>query len=103
MELFKFDNEAIHYKRSLKKYGKVYKFYYENINTLKLAKAKSTSFGAVLENSFWVIGGEKISFQHLSKEIRVGIQLNEEEVILTEKFIKNEINERKKQTNINAI
>lgn len=95
MELIKFDTEAMHYKRSLKKYGKVYKFYYENINSIKPAEIKPNSFGTVLENSFWVIGGEKISFQYLNNEVKIGIQLNEQELTDTIKFIKNEIKQRK--------
>jgi hypothetical protein len=96
MELFKFDNEAMYYKRSLKKYGKVYKYYYENINNFKADEIKPQTFSSVLENSFWVIGGEKLSFNYLSDRIRVGIQLKSDEIALTERFIKNEIKERKK-------
>lgn len=76
-------------KRAIKTYGKSYEFLLGNIKQLDRRELSQKSFSTELENSFWVLGGETIKFDYLGREIRFGLQLNEEETKkLTQLFIK---------------
>ncbi|MGB0403936.1 MAG: hypothetical protein ACPGEG_07555 [Salibacteraceae bacterium] len=59
--------------------GKTQRYFTQNISELTLVKNSNLSFVAVYFNSFWVRGGETISFKCLGKEVRFGKQLTEEE------------------------
>jgi hypothetical protein len=49
------------------------------VNDLELIEKKKTNFFAFMNESFWIIGGESISFSYASKTYRLGIQLPEED------------------------
>lgn len=67
------------YLREIFKRGKVQEFDIELIRGIKLIDIKKSDFFQQVNESFWVIGGERISFEYGSKEIKFGIQLTEEE------------------------
>lgn len=77
-ELIKIEDGKLSYKRSVKKYGKVYDFYLDNIEKFGKEVMK-ISYANVLSNSFWVIGGERLRFDYQGKEIKIGVQLDEKE------------------------
>ena len=66
-------------KRAIKTYGKSHDFLIGNIKAMDRRDINEKSFGTELENSFWVLGGEKIKFDYMGREIRFGLQLTEEE------------------------
>jgi hypothetical protein len=66
-------------KRAIKTYGKSHEFLLGNIGKLERREINEKSFGAELENSFWVLGGERLKFDYLGREIRFGLQITEEE------------------------
>ncbi len=67
--------ETLFYQREIKGRGKISEFNKELINEMKLIETKDTNFFQFFNNSFWVIGGETISFSYASKVIRLGVQL----------------------------
>ena len=79
-EILWIKNEKLNYKKSIMGKGKVSSYDISLINSVKKVEQDKTSFLTVLNNSFWMIGGESISFTYAAKEVRFGIQLNEEEI-----------------------
>ena len=55
--------------------GKQETFRYSNIFKLGLIKRDPTSFLAFLDDSFWIIGGERVGFSHSGQKVRLGKQL----------------------------
>ncbi len=84
-EFIKITPERLTYKRSIISYGKAHHFLLENIQNLGMHELENGSWGKVLENSFWVLGGQKIRFDYMGKEMQMGIQLTPEE---SEKLVK---------------
>lgn len=95
-ELIKIEDGKLTYKRAIKAYGKSYEFYLDNISALKKVEVKN-SLGAEMGNSFWVIGGERLQFEYNKRTVKLGIQLEDEETIKLEKFLKATISGEKKR------
>lgn len=87
VELIKLEDGKMTYKRSLRSMGKAYDFYVDNIRNFGFVEIKPTSFGAVMSNSFWVIGGERLRFEYQNKEVKIGIQLSDEEADKLRRFL----------------
>ena len=56
--------------------GKKEKFTLENIKQLGVVKQDENSFFYFLDDSFWIMGGERLGFVYNSSKIRFGKQLN---------------------------
>ncbi len=67
------------YWRDVAGRGKKLEFEKELVKDLALIEKKKTDFFAFMNESFWIIGGESISFSYASKTYRIGIQLSEED------------------------
>jgi hypothetical protein len=81
-ELIKIDETALHYKRSIKKYGRSAPYYLENIRKIELFQPEKRSLQSVWESSPWVQGGERIQFEHLNKVVRMARKLEEKDAKL---------------------
>ncbi|MGB0423504.1 MAG: hypothetical protein ACPGED_04255, partial [Flavobacteriales bacterium] len=72
----------------------------ENLSTFKIIKPDITKFMHFLENSSFVIGGDRMELMHLKKTYRFGKQLNEADTKLLfrllDKHIRDAVKERKK-------
>ena len=95
-ELLKIEDGKLSYKRSIKKFGKSYEFYLDTIRDFKRVENKK-QLGAELGNSFWVIGGERLQFNYNNRNVKIGIQLDDNETIKLEKFLKTAIADEKKR------
>lgn len=93
-ELLKLDETGLSYKRSIKSYGKSSQYFYENISKMEVHQPKEKSMQAVMEQSPWVKGGERIDFQYFGKTIRFGRKLNQKDTELLFKLITKRIEER---------
>jgi hypothetical protein len=71
--------ETLFYWRDIAGRGKKLEFSKELIKDLELVQKKKTDFFGSMNESFWVIGGESISFVYGAKPYRIGIQLPEED------------------------
>jgi hypothetical protein len=93
-ELIKIDEVALHYKRSIRKYGRSIPYYFENIKKFSLEQPKEGSVQAVWESSPWISGGERIDFEYKGKTVRFGRKLNERDAKLVFDLITKKVGER---------
>jgi hypothetical protein len=93
-ELIKIDEVALHYKRSIRKYGRSSPYYFENIKKFAVQQPKEGSFQAVWEASPWVGGGERIEFEYKGKVVRFGRKLEEKDAKLLFDLVTKKVEER---------
>lgn len=91
MEKIKIRKEKLFYKRDISGRGKIKVYDTEMIKDLRVVEPKENSFFEDLNNSYWVIAGEKLAFDHFGKEVKFGIQLEETDAKALHKLINKEI------------
>lgn len=74
-EQIRFTKGQLSIKRNIKGYGKRRDFFLQNIQGFQKVEPSPRSLVASMEESFWVVGGERIYFDHLGKKIGLGMQL----------------------------
>ncbi len=79
---------TLHYQREMNKKGKILEYNLGLVSRLRLLELNTASFADSINQSFWVKGGERLEFDALSKTIRLGMQLSDEEA----KVVLNEVN-----------
>ena len=89
-EIIKLRDNKLLYKRDIAGKGKIRVFEFNFMKDLRIIEEKSNSFVENLNNSYWVIAGEKLGFDYYGKEIKIGIQLDEQDAIA----LKNELKKR---------
>lgn len=77
------------------KKGRVENFSFHNIFKLGLIKSESTNFFAFLDNSFWIIGGDRVGFSYSGQKIRLGKQLATKDAELLVRIIESGMREFK--------
>jgi len=75
VERIKLKEGKLFYKRDVAGRGKIKVYDFNFMKDLKVVEPKENSFIENVNNSYWVIAGEKISFDYYGKEIKIGIQL----------------------------
>jgi hypothetical protein len=90
-EYIKLDDQAFYLKKSLRHFGKVVPYYFENIKNLSYDIPKQHSIQAVWEASPWINGGERFSFDYFHQRIRFGRKLSEKEARLLYQLISKKI------------
>ncbi len=75
--------------------GKKEIFQYSNIFKLGLIKRDPASFLAFLDDSFWIIGGERVGFSNSGQKIRLGKQLSIKDAELLIRVMESAIREYK--------
>lgn len=93
-ELIMIDEVALHYKRSVRNYGKSIPYYFENIMKFSLQHPKEGSFQAVWESSPWISGGERLEFEYQGKTVRFGRKLEEKDAKLLFDLVTKKVEER---------
>lgn len=83
-EQIRFTPGRLTYKRSVRGYGKRRDYFLDNIDVFKKTDIAPRSFVATMEDSFWMVGGERIYFEHLSRSQGLAMQLGHKD---TEKLI----------------
>lgn len=71
--------DKLFYWRDIAGRGKKLEFEKELVKDLAIIEKKKTDFFAFMNESFWIIGGESISFSYASKTYRMGVQLPQED------------------------
>jgi hypothetical protein len=64
---------------AINKKGKIQEFNLDLISSLQLIELKPTRFSDIVNQSFWVKGGERIEFSSQAKRIRLGLQITDNE------------------------
>jgi len=69
----------LHYQREINKKGKIQEFNLGLVSPLQVVELKPTRFSDIVNQSFWVKGGERLEFYTQAKLIRLGMQITDEE------------------------
>ncbi|MEN9638403.1 MAG: hypothetical protein RLZZ262_271 [Bacteroidota bacterium] len=75
-EVITFTTGKMTIQNAFGKWGRTESFGFENIFKLGLVKQDPTSFLGFLDNSFWIMGGERVGFNYAGTKIRLGKQLD---------------------------
>lgn len=67
------------YCRAISKKGKVKEYKTDFIKELRYNEPKENSFFENLNDSYWMLGNERLEFSYNGADIKMGIQLNEKE------------------------
>lgn len=84
-------NGKLFYQREINKRGKIKEYNPALINDLEVLQPNRGDFFVQMQESFWVIGGERINFSYASKHIKLGIQLSDKEAETVYKELKREL------------
>lgn len=76
------------YKKDVSGKGKIITYNFDFIKDLRIIEQKDNSFFENLNNSYWVIAGEKIAFDYEGKEVKFALQLEEVDTKALFKVIK---------------
>ena len=90
-EIIKLKDNKLMYKRFVLWNTKIKVYEYEFIKDFKIIEPKENSFRENLNNSYWVIAGEKLAFDYYGKEIKLGIQLIQNDAEFLKKRIQKEV------------
>jgi len=93
-ELLKLNDQALIIKKSVFGYGKAQEYFFENIKKIKIYESKTNSFEEFFQNSYFVVGGERIIFEYKGKEIKFGRKLNEKDTKLLFQLIARDIDRK---------
>lgn len=70
---------VLHYQREINKRGKVMEFNLDLVGKLSLIELSRGSLADTINQSFWVKGGERLEFNVQARNIRLGMQISDEE------------------------
>jgi len=78
-ELWRIKDGALTVKDSILGYGRANDYFVENISRFGPVTIDETSWKWQLNDSFWVMGGERIGFEHAGRKVVIGKGLTREE------------------------
>lgn len=70
---------VLRYQREVNKKGKIQEYNLDLISKLQLVELKPTRFSDIVNQSFWVKGGERLEFSSQARMVRLGMQITDEE------------------------
>ena len=86
-EIIKIRENKLLYKRDVSGRGKIKTYTADFIKDLHIVEPKE-SFWESINNSYWVIAGEKLAFDYYGREIKLGLQLDDTDTKALLKTIK---------------
>ena len=96
-ELWRIKDGTMTIKDSLFGYGKANSYFVGNIQKLGLIEIDRGSWKWQWNESVWVIGGERIGFEHLGRKVVFGKGLNDEEARRLIPILKRALTEERKK------
>ncbi len=87
-EIIRIKSGKLIYKKDVSGKGKIVEYDCETIKKFRFLEPNENSFIESFNNSYWVIGGEKLAFDYFGNEIKFGFQLKDEDAKALLKFIK---------------
>ena len=91
------DDDTIKIKKEMRGYGTAYNYYIENITRLAVIDYSGRNFSKAYGKSFWIVGGETLSFDHKGKVISFAMQLEDEDRDALFRLIRSRFKEARKQ------
>jgi len=86
-EMIRVSAEGVSMKNAFGTYGRAQFFLKGNIKRMEVIERDASKFFHTLDQSFWVIGGDALTFQYLRKSIVFGKQLDVEDAMALAKVI----------------
>ncbi|MEO8588886.1 MAG: hypothetical protein ABI432_05910 [Flavobacteriales bacterium] len=96
-ELWRIKNGTLTVKDSLFGYGKANDYFVDNIKQLGLLVVDEGAWKWQLNQSFWVIGGERLGFEHLNKKVAFGKGLTADEARSLVPMLKHALTQERKR------
>jgi hypothetical protein len=90
-EKIKIRDGKIFYKKDVLGKGKIKNYDIDFIKDFRIIEKKADSFFDNLNNSYWIVAGERLAFDYYGKEITFGIQLDENDAKALYNKIKKEL------------
>jgi hypothetical protein len=94
-EVITFSSGKMMLKNAFGEKGRSEEFSFHNIFKLGLIKPDPTSFLAFLDDSFWIIGGDRVGFSYSGHQVRLGKQLSPRDAELLVRVIESGLREYK--------
>jgi len=91
LEKIKLRDNKLFYKRDVAGKGKIKVFEYDFIKDFRIIDKKERSFIDNLNDSYWVVAGERLAFDYYGKEIKLALQVDDVETAGLYKLLKREI------------
>ncbi len=91
VEKIRIRDRKLFYRKAIRGKGKLKTYEFDFIKDFKVIESKENSFFENLNNSYWVIAGEKLVFDYYGKEIKFGFQLSDADARALFKYIKNKM------------
>jgi hypothetical protein len=91
VEKIKLRDRKLFYKRDVRGRGKIQVYEFDFMKDFRIVETKENSFFENLNNSYWAIAGEKLSFDYYGKEIKMALQIDEASAKALYKLIKNKM------------
>lgn len=79
VELWRVKDGVLTIKDSILGYGRASNYFADNIQQLGLLKLDPASWKAQWNDSVWVVGGERLGFEHLGRKVVLGKGLTDDE------------------------
>lgn len=79
VELWRVKDGVLTLKDSILGYGRARDYFADNIQQFGLLKLDRTSWKTQWNDSVWVIGGERLGFEHMGRKVVLGKGLTDEE------------------------
>lgn len=94
-EVITISHGSLSLQNAFGKRGRVENFSFHNMFKLGLVKQEPTNFFNFLDNSFWIIGGDRIGFSYSGQKIRLGKQLSTKDAEMLIRIIESGMREYK--------
>ena len=91
LEKIKLRDNKLFYKRDVAGKGKIKVFEYDFIKDFRIIDKNQRSFLDTINDSYWVVAGERIAFDYYGKEIKLALQVDDVETAGLYKLLKREI------------
>lgn len=91
VEKIKLRDNKLFYKRDVAGRGKIKVFEYDFIKDFRIIDKNEDSLMDSLNHSYWVVAGERIAFDYYGKEIKLALQVSDEEAEGLYKLLKRKI------------
>ena len=96
LEIIRISKEGVSIRNAFGSWGKQELFQHHNIFKPGLIKRDPTSFLAFLDDSFWIIGGERVGFSYSGRRVQLGKQLTVHDAELLLRVMESAMREYKK-------
>jgi hypothetical protein len=97
-ELLRVKEGTLTIKNSVFGFGRAHDYFIDNISSLTLLELDPTSWKFQLNESFWVMGGERLCFQHVGRQVIFGKGLDAGEASRVLALVKAELARVRKST-----